>query len=80
VKFVLTFADIGCNVVSVTDPYGRILGFFPFYLQSGKQKKVGWVGKFPGEKGSVRRCIVAMQQSLLLLPKFGEKSWHVFTQ
>jgi hypothetical protein len=21
------FADIGCHVVSVTDPYGRILGF-----------------------------------------------------
>jgi hypothetical protein len=26
-KLVLTFADIGCHVVSVTDPYGRILGF-----------------------------------------------------
>jgi hypothetical protein len=22
-----TFADRGCHVVSVTDPYGRILGF-----------------------------------------------------
>jgi hypothetical protein len=22
------FADIGCHVVNVTDPYGRILGFF----------------------------------------------------
>jgi hypothetical protein len=22
-----TFADIGCHVVSVTDPYGRILSF-----------------------------------------------------
>jgi hypothetical protein len=22
-----TFADKGCHVVSVTDPYGRILGF-----------------------------------------------------
>jgi hypothetical protein len=36
---------------------------FQFYLQSGKQRKVEWVGedshvvsgkKFPGEKGSVR--------------------------
>jgi hypothetical protein len=26
-KLVLTFADRGCHVVSVTDPYGRILGF-----------------------------------------------------
>jgi hypothetical protein len=26
-KLVPTFADIGCHVVSVTDPYGRILGF-----------------------------------------------------
>jgi hypothetical protein len=26
-KWLPTFADIGCNVVSVTDPYGRILGF-----------------------------------------------------
>jgi hypothetical protein len=37
------------------------MGAFQFYLQSGKQRKVGWVGddshvvfsqKFPGEKGS----------------------------
>jgi hypothetical protein len=26
-KLVLTFADRECHVVSVTDPYGRILGF-----------------------------------------------------
>jgi hypothetical protein len=26
-KLVPTSADIGCHVVSVTDPYGRILGF-----------------------------------------------------
>jgi CBS-domain-containing membrane protein len=26
-KLVPTFADGGCYVVSVTDPYGRILGF-----------------------------------------------------
>jgi hypothetical protein len=26
-KLVPTFADKGCHVVSVTDPYGRILGF-----------------------------------------------------
>jgi hypothetical protein len=26
-KVMPTFADRGCHVVSVTDPYGRILGF-----------------------------------------------------
>jgi hypothetical protein len=26
-KIVPTFADKGCHVVSVTDPFGRILGF-----------------------------------------------------
>jgi hypothetical protein len=26
-KWLPTFEDRGCNVVSVTDPYGRILGF-----------------------------------------------------
>jgi hypothetical protein len=26
-KLQLTFADRGCHVVRVTDPYGRILGF-----------------------------------------------------
>jgi hypothetical protein len=43
---------------------------FLFYLQSGKQRKVGRVGdnshvasgkKFPREKGSVRRCVLVMQ-------------------
>jgi hypothetical protein len=29
-KLVPTFADRGCHVVSVTDPYGRILGFLTF--------------------------------------------------
>jgi hypothetical protein len=27
-KLVPTLAERGCNVVSVTDPYGRILGFY----------------------------------------------------
>jgi hypothetical protein len=26
-KWLPTFADRGCHVVSVTDPYGRVLGF-----------------------------------------------------
>jgi hypothetical protein len=60
---------------------------FQFYLQLGKQRKVGWVGddshvvfgtKFPGEKGSVRQCAVK-QQPVLLLPKFRAKSLLIFT-
>jgi hypothetical protein len=43
---------------------------FQFYLQLGKQRKVGWVGDeshivfgqiFPGEKGSVTWCVVVLQ-------------------
>jgi hypothetical protein len=37
-KLVPTFADIGCHMFSVTDPYGRILGFLDrsryFFLSS----------------------------------------------
>jgi hypothetical protein len=62
---------------------------FQLYLQSGKQRKVGWVGdhshvvfgqKFPGEKRSVRWCVVVMQQPVHLLPKFGANSLHIFMQ
>jgi hypothetical protein len=35
--------------------------------------------KFPGEKGSVRRCVVVMQQPVLLSPNFKAKSLHMFT-
>jgi hypothetical protein len=51
---------------------------FQFYLQSGKQRKVGWVGdnnhvvygkKFPGGNSSVRQCVVVMQQPVPLSPK-----------
>jgi hypothetical protein len=60
-----------------------------FYLQLGKRRKVGWaeddshvvsVKKFPGEKGSVRLCVVVMQQPISLSPKFGAKSSRIFTQ
>jgi hypothetical protein len=30
-KLVPTFADRGCHEVSMTDPYGRVLGFLPFF-------------------------------------------------
>jgi hypothetical protein len=50
---------------------------------------VGWVAddsyvvlgkRFHGEKGSVRRWVVVMQLPVLLPPKFGAKSSHIFTQ
>jgi hypothetical protein len=65
---------------------------FQFYLQSEKQRKVVWgpsqasrLGgerqlKFTGENGSVKRCVVLMQQKVLLFPKFGVKSSHIFMQ
>jgi hypothetical protein len=65
------------------------MGAFQFYLQSAKQTKVGWVGddshtvfgqKFPGEKGSVRLCVVMMKQPVLWTPKFGAKSLNIFVQ
>jgi hypothetical protein len=34
--------------------------------------------KFPDEKGSVRWCVVMMQQPALLSPEFREKSSHIF--
>jgi hypothetical protein len=36
--------------------------------------------KFPGEKESVRWCVVMKQQSAPLSPKFMVKSLHIFTQ
>jgi hypothetical protein len=36
--------------------------------------------RFRGEKGSAKLCVVMMQQPVLLLPKLGAKSSHIFTQ
>jgi hypothetical protein len=46
------FADRGCHVVSVTDPYGRILGFldrnrFCFFQVAPKLYSRGWVDPVP---------------------------------
>jgi hypothetical protein len=49
-KLVPTFADRGCHVVSVTDPYGRILGFLDryFFFQVAPQLySRGWVDLVP---------------------------------
>jgi hypothetical protein len=44
---------------------------FQFYLQSRKKRNVWWVGKtFRNEKGSVRWCVVVMQEPDLLSPMF----------
>jgi hypothetical protein len=58
---------------------------FQYYLQSGKQRKLGWVGddshfvfdqKFPGKRRSVRQCVV-MMKPVDLLPKLeGEVCAH----
>jgi hypothetical protein len=62
---------------------------FQFYLQSGETEKSRVGGdnshfvfgqKFLPEKGSVSWCIVVMQQPVLLSPKFGAKSSHIFMQ
>jgi hypothetical protein len=52
----------------------------PFsFICNWENRKIGWVGddshvvfsqKFLGEKGSVRWCVVMMQQPVLLSPKF----------
>jgi hypothetical protein len=61
---------------------------FGFIFHRGN-RKVEWVGddshvgfgeKFPGEKGSVRRCVIVMQDSTPLSSKFEEKSSQVFMQ
>jgi hypothetical protein len=51
-KLVPTFADRGCSVVSVTDTYGRILGFLDrsryFFFQAAPQLySRGWVDPVP---------------------------------
>jgi hypothetical protein len=51
-KLVPTFADRGCHVFSVTDPYGRILGFLDrsryFFFQVASQLySQGWVDPVP---------------------------------
>jgi hypothetical protein len=62
---------------------------FQSCIQSRKERKVELKGddryvvfgkKSQGEEESVRRCVVMMQQSILLSPNFGEKSPQIFMQ
>jgi hypothetical protein len=45
----------------------------------GWQSYCFW-SKIPSERGSVREYVVVMQQPVLLSPKFGTKSLHIFTR
>jgi hypothetical protein len=50
-KLVQSFADRGCHVVRVTDPYGSNLGFLDrsrcFFFQVAPQLSWGWVDPIP---------------------------------
>jgi hypothetical protein len=68
-----------CDSASITSVVSK---WQPFsFIFNREDRKGGWVGddshvfsqKCPGEKGSVRRCVV-MQQPVLLSPKFEAKS------
>jgi hypothetical protein len=45
----------------------------------GDYSHIDFGQKFLGGKESVRLCVVVVQQPVLLLPKFGTKSSHIFT-
>jgi hypothetical protein len=62
-KLVPTFADIGCHVVSVKDPYGRILDFLDssryfFFQVALKLYSRGWVDPVP-DPLLLRKCCSA---------------------
>jgi hypothetical protein len=72
---------------SASSPHLCQNGGLPVLSSIGGNRKIGWVGdnshvvcsqKFPGWKGSVRWCIVVMQQPVVLSPKFRSKSSHIF--
>jgi hypothetical protein len=65
-----------CDSVSITAVVSKWQPFSSVF--NWGNRKVGWVGdnshvvfgqKFPGEKGSVGRCVVMMQQPILLPSK-----------
>jgi CBS-domain-containing membrane protein len=54
-KLVPSLSDRGCHVVSVTDPYGRILGFLDRISVSDSVKKdVDWTYSTHGNTDSAR--------------------------
>jgi hypothetical protein len=81
---VLSIACDSSSIASIASTWRP----FCFIFNRGTEK-VRWVGDeshvvfgqiFPGEKGTVRSCVVVMQQRVLLSPKSGVKTSHIFTQ
>jgi hypothetical protein len=50
------------------------------HKNKSKDSYVVFGKKFCGEKGSVRQCVVVMQQPVLLSSKFEVKYSHILTQ
>jgi hypothetical protein len=76
-----------CDSASITSIVSK-WGPFNFMFNRGN-RKMWWMeddshvasgSSFPGEKGSVILCVVVKLQQVLLSPKFGSKSSHIFTQ
>jgi hypothetical protein len=49
-KLVPTFADRGCHVVNVTDPYGRILGFLDLSRYFSLKKLLNYTPRLSGPR------------------------------
>jgi hypothetical protein len=75
-----------CHSASITSVLSKWRPFIVIFNGEPENSKVDEFDsdvpgkKFPGGKGIVRRCVVVMQQPVLLSPKFGAKSSHIFTQ
>jgi hypothetical protein len=54
------------------------MAVFQFYLQSGEKRKAGWVGDDSRVTFLVKNSL--LQQPVLLSPKLGAKSLHIFMQ
>jgi hypothetical protein len=65
----LTFGETKKKQGAKTGEYGM-----------GDDSHVALGPNFPGKKGSVRLCVVVMQQPVPLSPNFGAKSSGIFTQ
>jgi hypothetical protein len=71
-KLVQTFEDRGCHMVSVTDPWGRILSFLDrnryFFFQVAPQLySRGWVGPVPDPLLLRKSCSAANEPGSLVL-------------
>jgi hypothetical protein len=46
----------------------------------GNDSDIAFGQKFPGEKGSLRQCVIMVQQPIPLLPELRVKSSQMFTE